>query len=519
MTAPASQKERGAPEYFAWKKLSASKWDDAWLERLSFLGPQRVMVISFPNAPKIRVEAHGLSRTEADRLREHFGGTVSAAKPMVIKPVKRPPLKIRSRLLIVSSGDELRELNQKDAEKAVLIPAGMAFGTGDHATTAGCLRFLVDVAAEYGANDWEMLDLGTGSGILGIAGRKLGARRVLAGDFDPHAVRVAKENVKANGSAGVTVKKMDVLTWEPERTWPVVAANLFSGLLIEIAPKLARAVACGRDSDIFGSAREQEAEVTRALEKEGFKLDRMVRKGNGLRGDLRAGVLRDTMENNMQPLRRGARLLMRTEIILTTALERATSLRRRAYDDVDIKFACKQCGQRMLVETAAAGLTGDCPSCGSAVTVPHVHALDDREYNTASVRPREAVSHGRSSGRRIVTRHRRRRPPQKHRSSAIWQPPNEELVFCGSSSRRKRGEQPPDGEFHACAGGNQKLSDGASNLKTELTTARQRLAAAEARLQTLEQELAQATTARAEVEAIRIELAHNLELTQQRSAA
>ena len=76
----------------------------------------------------------------------------------------------------------------------LLIPAGMAFGTGDHATTATCLRFLADVADSLAGKPWEMLDLGTGSGILALAARVLGAKRVEAGDFDPDSVRTAKES-------------------------------------------------------------------------------------------------------------------------------------------------------------------------------------------------------------------------------------------------------------------------------------------------------------------------------------
>jgi ribosomal protein L11 methyltransferase len=290
MSAASGKKEPLAAARFSWKKLSAAKWDDAWLERLSFLGPQRVMVISFPNAPKIRVEAHGLTRAEADNLVKHFGGSVSEAKWLTaVAPPERPPLKIRSRLLIVSTERELERLPAKEAGKAVLIPAGMAFGTGDHATTAGCLRFLADVAAELRGQPWEMLDLGTGSGILAIAARKLGATRALAADFDPHAVRVAKENAKANHASALTVKKLDVRAWEPDRTWPVVAANLFSGILIEIAPTLASALAPGGRLIFSGILREQEEEVLKAFRKQKLEIREVVRKGKWIAGTATRG--------------------------------------------------------------------------------------------------------------------------------------------------------------------------------------------------------------------------------------
>ena len=166
---------------------------------------------------------------------------------------------------------------------ALLIPAGMAFGTGEHATTATCLRLLVDVSRAQ-SEGWEMLDLGTGSGILAIAGRMLGAKRVEAGDFDPHAVRTAKENVKVNGVDRVVVRKMDVRAWQPERTWEVVAANLFSGLHLEVAPKFAQAVAPGGKLIFSGILRGQETEVTGAIQKAGFAIEKLVRKGKWVSG-------------------------------------------------------------------------------------------------------------------------------------------------------------------------------------------------------------------------------------------
>src|SRR5215207_5610090 len=94
--APAREKA----QLFSWRKLSAAKWADSWLERLSFLGPTRVMVIEFPNAPKVRVEAHCLKRSEADDLVKMFGGQVSAAKPFTVsEPAPRPAIRIREKLL------------------------------------------------------------------------------------------------------------------------------------------------------------------------------------------------------------------------------------------------------------------------------------------------------------------------------------------------------------------------------------------------------------------------------------
>ncbi len=275
-----------APQRFSWRKLSAAKWSDAWLERLAFLGPQRAMVIEFPGSRSVRVEAHGINRKEADGLLKMFGGKVTEAKWLTAKnPPMRPPIRVRGRLLVVSTEKELRE-HSKDAGKqaVVLVPAGMAFGTGEHDTTATCLRFLADVASELSDQKWDLLDLGTGSGILGIAARKLGARKVEAGDFDPHAVRTAKENVRANDVDGMKVKRFDVREWEPDRTWDVVASNLFSGLLVEVAPKIVRSVSPGGVLIFSGILRDQEAEVISAFKRAGIVVERVVRKGKWVSG-------------------------------------------------------------------------------------------------------------------------------------------------------------------------------------------------------------------------------------------
>lgn len=282
----ASPATAASEKRFVWRKLSAAKWGDAWLERLTFLGPQRGMVIEFPGAKTVRVEAHSITRKEADGLLKLFGGKVTAAKTFsYADPEPRPPIRVRNRLVVVSTEEELREAEATmPSRAAVLVPAGMAFGTGEHATTATCLRFLADIATALPAGKWEALDLGTGSGILAICAAKFGASKVEAGDYDPHAVRTAKENVRANGLKKISVKKMDVRDWTPDRTWELVCSNLFSGLLVETAPKIAKAVAKDGWLIFSGILRVQEAEVIAAFEKSGITVERIVRKGKWVSG-------------------------------------------------------------------------------------------------------------------------------------------------------------------------------------------------------------------------------------------
>jgi ribosomal protein L11 methyltransferase len=230
-------------------------------------------------------------------LKKNFGGVIAVQKkPRAVSEAVTAPIRVRDRLTVVGSGRALTaEKKASPARAVLLIPAGMAFGTGDHATTATCLRFLADVSDEFAGQSWEMLDLGAGSGILALAARLLGAERATAGDFDPHAVRTAKMNVQLNGIKSVTITKLDVRAWQPSRTWNVVAANLFSDLLMEVAPKIAAAVAPGGRLVFSGILRAQEAGVLRAFRRADLRVDRVVRKGkwvSGLAAKILAGKTR-----------------------------------------------------------------------------------------------------------------------------------------------------------------------------------------------------------------------------------
>jgi len=128
----------------------------------------------------------------------------------------------------------------KGGDIVIEIDPGMAFGTGQHPTTAMCLRALED-QVRTGAS---VLDLGCGSGILAIAAAKLGARRVLALDVDPNAVRAARENAAANAVADVIEVREGTLEAEG-RPFDVIVANI-SGLTLErLAVPLARSLAPG----------------------------------------------------------------------------------------------------------------------------------------------------------------------------------------------------------------------------------------------------------------------------------
>ncbi|MFC7681485.1 50S ribosomal protein L11 methyltransferase [Paenibacillus sp. GCM10028914] len=117
------------------------------------------------------------------------------------------PIRVSERLTIKPTWEEYAP--ESDDERIIELDPGMAFGTGAHPTTSLCLRAL-DSVIQGGE---EVIDVGTGSGILSIGAIHLGASRVLALDLDPVAVSSAKENTRLNGMDDrIVVKESDLLT-------------------------------------------------------------------------------------------------------------------------------------------------------------------------------------------------------------------------------------------------------------------------------------------------------------------
>jgi ribosomal protein L11 methyltransferase len=115
------------------------------------------------------------------------------------------------------------------------IEPKMAFGTGDHPTTALCLGAVDDYLLLHpGAS---VLDVGTGTGVLALAARKLGASRVVGVDTDSVSVQLARENAAANGVLGVELSGAPLA--EVEGRFDLVLANILANTLIELAPALA----------------------------------------------------------------------------------------------------------------------------------------------------------------------------------------------------------------------------------------------------------------------------------------
>jgi ribosomal protein L11 methyltransferase len=162
------------------------------------------------------------------------------------------------------------------------IDAGMAFGTGRHETTKGCLLAVAKLAKTRKFK--KPLDVGTGTGILAFGIARLLNVNVLAGDNDDDAVRVAKENAAVNKLAKqVRILKSDGYRAKAIRDgapYDLITANILANPLIQLAPDLARVLAKDGRAVLSGLLREQEKDVLKAHEDAGLALDFRLRLGD-----------------------------------------------------------------------------------------------------------------------------------------------------------------------------------------------------------------------------------------------
>ncbi|MBI5420496.1 MAG: 50S ribosomal protein L11 methyltransferase [Deltaproteobacteria bacterium] len=176
------------------------------------------------------------------------------------------PRKIGGRLVVKPSWEPYASA---PGEIVLTIDPGQAFGTGSHETTRMCLQLLEDLF-EAPAAPRRVLDIGTGTGILGIAAAMLGASFVLGIDSDPKAVEVAAENAKANG-----VEDRFESSFAPLSTldgaYDLVLANLLAEILIDLKQGIAARCAPGAHLILSGILTEKCGWVEEELEAEGIR--------------------------------------------------------------------------------------------------------------------------------------------------------------------------------------------------------------------------------------------------------
>lgn len=152
-----------------------------------------------------------------------------------------------------------------EGEFVVLIGSDMAFGTGEHETTAMCVEYLV----KYVAAGDVVLDVGCGSGILGITAAKLGAKKVVMTDIDECAVTAAKRNSELNGVKNAEVLLKNLLDDESVKG-DIIACNIMAEALIAFAPFIGKNLTDGGKIILSGILTDRLERVKEAYIAEGF---------------------------------------------------------------------------------------------------------------------------------------------------------------------------------------------------------------------------------------------------------
>jgi len=288
---------------YQWRKLAEPRWLGAHEKILQARAHGKLAIISRPGRKRLQLEIACTSRNLARKLIEEFGGRAEKWPPDWLKRFadlhKLKPLRIGKRLIVAGSISRhsrscsvrcpqriavhrtkdraLRTAHATASTEKIsflVIPASAAFGTGRHATTAMSLRLLECLTRKW-EKGWSLADLGTGSGILALAAKRLGARRVIGIDIDPKAISIAKANVRLNKIDNADFQLGDVRRWKPAARWDVIAANLYSELLIEVLPKL-------KPSNwliLSGVLRSQEDELLGVLRRNDMEIASVKRRG------------------------------------------------------------------------------------------------------------------------------------------------------------------------------------------------------------------------------------------------
>lgn len=225
-----------------------------------------------PDVPRRRLERS--LRSALDDVRTHFSKldpTRAELAPFETEDYGRawrahfPPIAVGRRLLIAPSWHDV-----DGAGRHVLrIDPGQAFGTGHHPTTHGCL-LEIERACER-TPPARGLDVGCGSGVLALAMRSLGVKRVAAVDTDPIAREATGEAARQNGLGPIATGP----SLQSRRgVYELIVANLFANLLVDLAPKLTARLAPGGELIVSGLLESQEKDVRAALRAAGLRMRR-----------------------------------------------------------------------------------------------------------------------------------------------------------------------------------------------------------------------------------------------------
>ena len=269
---------RIAVPVYLWCRTAKTHWVEAHHDLLQARAHGQLVLVQRPGRKHLKLEIACARRRDSSALVKKFGGRTKALPRNWLKQFARAdskPIKIGKRLVISNTGWTLvSRLSPHKGRSHIIIPASLAFGTGEHATTAMSLRLLERLTRDWKPG-WSFADLGTGSGILALAARCCGAGQVIGMDNDPAAISVAKSNAELNKIRGVSFHLRDVHKWNSAEQTDLITANLYSDLLLEILPKIH-----GNSWLILsGILRSQQDELVRALARSHFGIINMKRRG------------------------------------------------------------------------------------------------------------------------------------------------------------------------------------------------------------------------------------------------
>jgi ribosomal protein L11 methyltransferase len=265
---------RHAPN-FIWRKRVTPVWLRENEARVNGATGGTHSIVEVPGGKRAQIEMFCEAKRAALDLVAAFGGAMEELPrdwhSRILASHRMEPLRIGRRLVVASEAGEL------DAAATLVIPAGAAFGTGDHATTAMSLRMLERVSRRL-RSGWQMLDAGTGSGILALAGKRFGAGSTVAIDNDRTAIATARENARVNGIRGVKFIVGDVKALPPG-PFDIITANLYSELLEATLPQFRSNLAEDGRLILSGVLRQQEPQLTKALKANHLRILEARRRG------------------------------------------------------------------------------------------------------------------------------------------------------------------------------------------------------------------------------------------------
>ena len=224
-----------------------------------------------------------VSRFDERRLASAFEGSEMFREELPdidwMKPVLAGLKPVRAGRFLVHGAHDRDQARANDL--SIEIEAGQAFGTGHHGTTAGCLTMIGEIVRRR--RPANALDLGTGSAVLAIGVAKLARIPVLATDIDPVAVRVAAENVAANGVSSLVrtavAKGFSAPAFHLRSPFDLVVANILAGPLMALAPQMARHLAPRGDLVLSGILDRQRRGVLAAYRAQGLFHRRTLTRG------------------------------------------------------------------------------------------------------------------------------------------------------------------------------------------------------------------------------------------------